>query len=252
MTINAPVPEQIPQLRDLWQEAFRDPETFLDDFFAVAFSPDRCRCVCMDGKVAAALYWFGCSHLGQPIAYIYAVATAKECRGQGLCHKLMEHTHAHLEGLGYAGAVLVPGSGTLFRLYADMGYQVCGGVSEFACAPKVQGLTLCQVDKEAYADLRRQLLPVGGVVQEGKNLDFLQTQATLYSGPGILLAARQEEDRLHGIELLGDTAVAPGILHALGCASGTFRGPGDTPFAMYRPLGSSTLPAPAYFGLPFD
>lgn len=252
MTIDAPKPEQNRQLRALWQEAFGDSEEFLDTFFVTAFHKDRCRCVSVHGKVAAALYWFRCSHMGQPVAYLYAVATAKAHRGKGLCRALMEDTHAHLEKLGYAGAVLVPGSEALFRLYAGLGYQVCGGISEITYTPDDRGTTLHRVDKEGYARLRRELLPSGGVVQERENLDFLQAQAALYAGPDFLLTARQEGDQLHGLELLGNATAAPGVLRALGCVSGTFRVPGDTPFAMYRPLGNSTLPQPAYFGLAFD
>lgn len=252
MTIDTPSQAQIPQLRVLWQEAFGDSDAFLDTFFTTAYSPDRCRCLTMDGKMAAALYWFRCSYMGQPIAYIYAVATAKAFRGQGLCRMLMESTHAHLEELGYAGAVLVPGSESLFRLYAGFGYRVCSGICEIPTDPKDRNIPVRRVEPEVYARLRQELLPSGGVVQEGENLDFLQTQATLYAGPGFLLAARQEGSQLYGLELLGDTDAAPGILGTLDCQSGTFRVPGDTPFAMYRPIGESILPMPKYFGLAFD
>lgn len=252
MTINKPSPAHISQLRALWQEAFGDSDAFLDTFFTTAYRPDRCRCVTVDGQVAAALYWFRCSHMGQPVAYIYAVATAKAFRGRGLCRMLMENTHAHLENLGYAGTVLVPGSESLFRLYAGFGYRVCSGICEIITAPDDRSIPVHRVAPEVYARLRRELLPSGGIVQEGENLDFLQTQATLYAGPKFLLAARQEGAQLYGLELLGDTGAAPGILSTLGCESGTFRVPGDTPFAMYRPLGESILPMPEYFGLAFD
>lgn len=252
MTINAPIKEQVGQLRGLWQEAFGDEDAFLDAFFETAFHPERCRCVCIDGQVAAALYWFRCSHMGRPVAYIYAVATAKRYRDQGLCRRLMEDTHEHLAGLGYDGAVLVPAEEDLMQMYEGMGYEVCGGITRMDCLPGDRKIPLRRIDKEVYARLRREQLPSGGIVQEGENLDFLQTQAVFYAGQDFLLAARQEGDRLTGLELLGNAAAAPEILRTLECASGTFRTPGDTPFAMYRPLGESTLPRPAYFGIAFD
>ena len=58
MTINAPIPRQIPQLKALWQQAFGDTAAFIDNFFATGFAPVRCRCLTLDGDVAAALYWF--------------------------------------------------------------------------------------------------------------------------------------------------------------------------------------------------
>ena len=45
--------------------------------------------------------------------------------------------------------------------------------------------------------------------------------------------------------------LAPGILAALGRERGTFRSPGDKPFAMYHSLtGESWMPG--YFGLAFE
>ena len=253
MIIDRPTPELLPALRTLWREAFRDTDEFLDAFQRTAMSADRCRCAVVDGCLAAALYWFDCSCGGYPVAYVYAVATAKAFRGRGICTALMEDTHRQLERLGYEGAVLVPGSESLFGMYEKMGYRSCCGVRSFVCGAAPEDVPLYRVDKEEYARLRRQLLPEGAVVQENENLDFLATMADFYAGQGFLLAAHKTGDRLEGIELLGNEGAAPGILEALGCAEGSFRTPGDgEPFAMYRPLGGSKLAMPTYFGLAFD
>ena len=256
MIIDAPRKSQIPALRGLWQEAFGDTEDFLDDFWRTAFDVNRCRCAVVDGNVAATLYWFDCLHVGRRIAYVYAVATARAYRRQGISHELMENTHRHLEGLGYEGVILVPGSKELFRFYEGMGYQICSSIREFSCTAAVKSeeeALLRSIDRTEYAQLRRQLLPEGGVVQENENLDFLQTQAQFYAGSGLLLTARKEEDKLLGVELLGDETKAPEIVSILDCVQGTFRVPGEgRPFAMYRSLTGKMLPAPAYFGLAFD
>ena len=65
MTIDRPLPEQLPQLRGLWKEAFGDTDAFLDIFFHRAFSRNRCRCVTLNGQVVAALYWFDCGWNGK-------------------------------------------------------------------------------------------------------------------------------------------------------------------------------------------
>ncbi|MBO5952600.1 MAG: GNAT family N-acetyltransferase [Oscillospiraceae bacterium] len=252
MIIDAPTPAQLPQLRELWKEAFGDTEDFLNAFFATAFDPRRCLCVLLEGTVAAALYWFDCTVLGQKVAYLYAVATAKAHRGKGLARGLMDYTHRYLKGQGYAMAVLVPGQESLFRFYSAMGYRSCSPVRSFACGPAEMELTLQPIDGAEYARLRRSLLPQGGVVQEGENIAFLQAQAALYAGPGLLLAARREGAVLHGVELLPDASAAPGIVAALDCETGFFRTPGQgEDFAMYYPLDSGAA-APAYFGLAFD
>lgn len=252
MKIDLPASEAVPALRTLWKAAFGDTDDFLDCFFGAAFSPHRCRCAVMDDQVAAALYWFDCTCRDQPMAYIYAVATAPAFRGQGICRRLMADTHAHLAGLGYAGAVLVPEGEALFRMYTGMGYRPCSTVSEFVCAPGDDPAPMHRIDREEYARLRRGFLPEGGVIQEGANLAFLEKQACFYAGLGFLLAARQEGDALIGLELLGNSAMAPGILTALGLARGSFRTPGGgKPFAMFQPLQKGAC-APDYFGLAFD
>ena len=40
-------------LKDLWKQAFGDTDEFLEDFFCVAFSEERCATTEEDGKIAA-------------------------------------------------------------------------------------------------------------------------------------------------------------------------------------------------------
>lgn len=250
MNIDYPNQEQVGALRALWQEAFGDDDAFLDQFFTYGFAPDRCRCLTVDGEVAAALYWFDCSFQGQPMAYLYGVATAKRHRGKGLCRALAENAHLHLKYLGYAGAILVPAGDKLFEMYEKMGYFPCSSVSEFVCTAASEPAQMRKVDAEEFRLLRRQFLPENGVVQEGDNLDFLQTMADFYAGEDFLVVVAHGED-FFAPELLGNEQAAPGILAALRKNQGRFRGPGGgTPFAMYLSL--SDCPAPGYFGLAFD
>ena len=231
------------QLRSLWKEAFGDTDAFLDSFFETAFSPDRCRYIAIDGCVAAALYWFDCRCDGAKLAYIYAVATAKMHRGKGLCATLMANTHEHLKAAGYAGSILVPGEKGLFSMYEKMGYAPFGGMDTLTCQAAAP-IALREISPAEYATLRLQYLPPHGVAQEG--MEFLATYATLYAGSDFILATTEET----GLELLGNTAAAPGILAALGKKEGRFRMSGKQPFAMYRPL--TNTPAPSYFGIAFD
>ena len=184
------------------------------------------------------------------MAYLYGVATAKKHRGKGICKALAENTHAHLKYLGYAGAILVPADEKLSQMYEKLGYQVCSSVSEFVCTAASEAADLRQVDKEEYRLLRRQFLPENGVVQEGDNLDFLETMADFYAGEDFLVAVTHG-DEFFAPEILGNEQAAPGILAALRINQGHFRGPGaGKPFAMYLSL--SDCPAPGYFGLAFD
>lgn len=253
MIIDAPKPSHRQALRDLWQEAFGDTDAFLDTFENTAFSTARCRCLSDGNDVKAALYWFDCRFRNEHIAYLYAIATAKAHRGQGLCRTLIKDTHAHLASLGYAGSILVPSEPSLFGFYEKLGYRTLGYIGELSCRASDETIELRKINAEEYASLRRKLLPDNGIHQENENLAFLETMYDLYAGNGLLLAARREGDKLHASELLGAPEKAPSVVASLGCAEGVFRIPqGDTPFAMYRPLKQHILPSPIYFGLAFD
>lgn len=250
MNIKAPDASCISGLRALWQEAFGDTDVFLDGFFHTVWSPERSFCLLTEGEVAAALYWFDCEYKGRKIAYVYAVATGKKHRGKGLCRALMAHTHAHLPTKGYSGAVLVPAEG-LFSMYESMGYRVCGTVTEFSSRAADTPVSLRNIDAGEYARLRRELLPVGGIVQEGQNLAFLQTMASFYAGKDFLLCGTAQDGTFYCQELLENAQTASGILKALGCEKGNFRIPGsEKDFAMYLPFDDA--PPPTYFGLAFD
>lgn len=251
MTIKSPTQDHIPQLRKLWQQAFGDTDAFLDIFFSAAFSPTRCRCVLVEGGVAAALYWFSCEAGGQPLAYLYAVATDEKFRGRGLCRRLMEDTHSHLASLGYAGALLVPGDAGLREMYRGMGYADAAGIKKLTCKAG-QPVLLEEMDAAEYAVQRRKLLPPNGVVQEVENLRFLERLGRFYRGEDFLLCAVKEGDRLTAPELLGNAAAAPGIVAALGCKESTFTVPGEeTPFAMAIAL-TPDFQRPSHFAFAFN
>lgn len=251
MRIDYPQEDQIPQLQKLWKEAFGDTDAFIGAFFGTVFSPDRCRCVSEEGTVTAALYWLDCRCLDRPMAYLYAIATAKKYRGLGKCRLLMEDTHRLLAELGYAGCLLVPGERMLFRMYRGLGYETCSRIHEWSCKAADASIPLREISAGEYASLRRQYLPEGGVVQEAENLVLLKSQTRLYAGEDFLFCAAAEGGELLCPELLGNADAAPAILTALHAHSGTFRTPGDSKdFAMYHPL--SDAMAPQYFGLAFD
>lgn len=247
-----PTETQISELRTLWKEAFGDNDAFLDNYFSTAFDSSRCRIAMVEDKLAAVLYWFDCSIEGQKCAYVYAVATANDFRGNGACHMLLSDTHRHLSELGYHSVILVPGSEKLVHLYEGAEYETCTRISELKCCAEDMNLSICEISKEEFATLRLNFLPKNSVVQENENLEFLATQAKFYKGENFLLVANIENENLFGIELLGDTSIAPGILHALGCKDGTFRIPGkDMEFAMFHALNEEAI-EPEYFCFAFD
>ena len=235
-------------LKKLWQTVFGDPDVFLDTFFRVAYSPDRCRYVELDGEAVCALYWFDCEYGGGKLAYLYAVATHPDHRGKGLASRLLEDTHAHLKALGYAGCVLKPAKG-LFPFYERLGYVTSGFVSRFSAEAASVSAQIKEVSAAEYGCLRRRYLPENGIVQEGVTLEFLHSFAKLYASFDSLFCVSREEPVF--FEYLGNPHSAPGILAALGIKQAEFPTPGkDIPFAMWHPLNCTKMPE--YLGISLE
>jgi len=242
---------KVKQLKSLWMKAFGDSEAVINLFFDTGYAPERCRYLEENGEITAALYWMDGEYAGQNFAYIYGVATDPAHRGKGLCRQLMEKTHRELKALGYAGAVLMPAEAGLRNMYAKMGYRECSTLTEFSCEAG-KPVEVHAISRKEYARLRRAYLPETGLIQENENLRYLETYAALYAGEDFVLAAVHGEDRLFGMELLGNASAAQGILSSMGYEKGTFRIPGEgMPFGMCIPLREDAR-MPKYLGLAFD
>jgi len=235
-------------LKNLWQSAFHEPMEAIDGFFANAFSPDRCRYFTENGIPICALYWFDCEYEGGKLAYIYAVATHPDHRGNGLASRLMKETHAHLKALGYAGAVLKPAAG-LFPFYEKLGYVNSGYIRRFTAEAGMPPLVLKELSPEDYCMLRRSYLPKDGVRQEGITLTYLHTFANFYAAENAIASVLKDEPVI--LEYLGDPDSAPGILSSLGIKTAEIPTIGnDIPFAMFHPLNCTKIPG--YLGISLE
>ena len=242
----------IPGLRALWKEAFGDTDAFLDLFFSTAYAPTRCRRILSAGRPVAALYWLDLWMDNKKFAYIYAVATGKKNRGQGLCRVLMEATAADLKAMGYCGALLVPQDQDLRAMYRRMGYLPAGSIDEFFCAAGEHGLPVTEVTPEEYAALRPSLLPPGSPAPDPVGYGFLGALTRFYRGEGFLAVASREPEHLRILEFLGDRSRLPGLIAGLGASEATVRAPGTgRDFSMYRPL-TPDCPKPAYYPFALD
>lgn len=235
-------------LKGLWKTVFGDPDSFIDNFFAVAFSQDRCRYIQENGEIVSALYWFDCEYTGGKLAYIYAVATHPDHRGKGLASRLLLDTHAHLKELGYAGTVLKPAKG-LFPFYEHLGYTTCGYIRCFEATAGSPPVPVRRITPAEYGHLRRSYLPQNSILQEGLTLEFLHTYAEFYAGDDSIVCACPQEEII--FEYLGNPNSAAGILSALNIKAAKIPTPGnDIPFAMFCPLNCTKTPG--YLGISLE
>lgn len=247
MTIRKPRSEEILQLRQLWQTVFGDTDAFLDSFFSIAYSPDRCLCAMEGTTLAGMLFWLPCDKY----AYIYAVATRPSHRGKGVCRGLMAAAHEAISRQGFEGAILYPQEEGLRSMYRKMGYLAETFLTEQSFTPGNTPVTMEEITCGAYFARRKHFLPEGAVIQDRPFRELMEP-VSFYQGNSFLLAAEDRGNTFFGLELLGNPAVAPGILKALGKTGGSFRFPGTgKPFAMFCPLREGVR-APKYFAFPLD
>ena len=208
-----------PALRNLWQEAFGDPEEITNQFFDLAFARDRSLILEVEGAPAAGLYWLPASFGIRRVAYLYAVAVSRAFRGQGFGSLLIQRACDIMESQGYEGVLLSPSEEGLFWFYGRLGFIPC-----------------CK--KRRFCDL-----PVGTVLSPGeyesRRQAFLQPEDAVLSGPGVALFGES-----------GGFFAFPGgvyarddrkIVEAFG--PGVETEAGETFAAMYRPLtGDTAMP----------
>lgn len=235
-------------MKQLWKTVFGDPDSFIDAFFQIAYSPDRCCYTEENGEAICALYWFDCCYEGGKLAYIYAVATHPEHRGKGLATRLLQQTHDLLKAQGYAGAVLKPATG-LFPFYERLGYVTSGCIRRFHAESGNSPTALQALSAQEYGLRRRSILPKNAILQEGLTLDFLHFFASFYAADDALVCASPEESVI--FEYLGNPDSAPGILAALGIQKAEIPTIGNAiPFSMFLPLNCTKTPG--YLGLSLE
>lgn len=252
MTAEYPKRAHVNGLRWLWKEAFGDTDDFLDGFFDHGFSPHRCRCVTEGDRVLSALYWFELSYRGQKLAYLYAVATAKDCRGKGLFARLLEDVKEVLTAQGFHGILLVPSSESLARMYERHGFSACAAVDCHEIAAGQIPAACREIGLREFAARQRNLLPEGSALPGAEMVTFLASQYRFFAGDGWLAVGQIYDGKLVCQEFLGDSSAMGGLVRALDVSEGEFRTPGKTkPFAWFLPLHEG-CEGPGYFALALD
>lgn len=119
------------ELIALWQTSFGDERREIEHFFHVFGESGDLLFLKRDEKVVSALYL-----LPQELAiegelyqagYLYAAATAPDCRGAGYMGKLIKRTFDLCKKRGYAACVTLPASDSLYGYYKRFGLEPCVG-----------------------------------------------------------------------------------------------------------------------------
>ncbi len=272
--------EDIPALRSLWNLAFGDGGAYLDNFFDTYYKPERMIVLEQNGDVCAMTAWFDTTFLLPGLgeyraAYLYAVATHPDCRGQGLAGRLLAWADGYFQTLDIPAVTTVPAEPSLHNFFGANGFRECFCHEEQILSPcDVQApFTLAPISPARYAELRDSLLrntphihlPVEAVVYQagcsalsGGGLYAAETGA----GTVLLCAEGMADGRLLVKELLGQPSAceeAANFLYSLlPNFSGICRFPGkNIQFGMLKWLDKIlenqwNWDTTAYLGLAFD
>ena len=185
------VPEDVPQLKMLWQDAFEDTPQGTLFYFARRHRADNMLVYEQEDKPLGMLTMLPMQlrmgDVSLPARYIFAVATDKAARGRGISTKLLDAAHQHMLESGDAAAVLAPAEPSLFAFYQKRGYQTVfyadHAVVEAAQLPPYAGQ--CRdITKEEYQALRDAAFDSSRLFVrfDGEALAYIMASARLYGG----------------------------------------------------------------------
>ena len=126
ITIRPAVPEELPQLKDLWRKCFGDPSTYVDIFYQKFCPVEQVLVVDEVGELdSMAAMLPGTVHLPDgtdiPVGYVYALATNPYMQGKGHARQLLKYADEYLQKRGDKAMILVPASPSLHRFFETVG-----------------------------------------------------------------------------------------------------------------------------------
>ena len=270
----------IPALRQLWTLAFGDGGAYLDNFFDTYYRPERMIVLEQSGVVLAMTAWFDTTFVlpdegDYRAAYLYAVATHPDHRGQGLSGRLLAWADEYFRSLGIPAVTTVPAEPSLHNFFAANGFRECFCHDEVTLPPRdaAPDFSLQPITPGEYANLREEFLNYQPHIFLPEEAIAYQDGCCRISGGGlyavdtpvgqvILCAEGMGNGFLLVKELLGQPSACEEViqnLHALlPRFSGVCRFPGQkVPFGMLKWLDKSreerwNWASSAYLGLAFD
>ncbi len=208
MIIRKPTGEDIPGLQEIWKEAFGDTQEAVSAFYETAFSRSCCL-VAAGEQVMGGIYWLDARIEGRKVAYLYALAVAKPCRGQGIGKRLLETACRSLEDRGFAAALLIPAQQSLYGYYEKLGFASFGRMQQETVTAHGPEAEITRVTAEEYAQRRQALMP--RFVWEMPMLSYLERVCPLYAGQDYVLAVGDGTVQ----EYIGPRELLPRLLYTL-------------------------------------
>lgn len=127
LTIKNPSAKDVPVLKAMWKETFRDDDRFIDLFFKSKFSFERSLAVYDSDKPVSMLFFpsYDICVGGRKsrAGYILGAATKDAFRGQGIMFSLLCEAHDRMRAQGDEYSLLIPADEGLYGFYEKSGYM---------------------------------------------------------------------------------------------------------------------------------
>lgn len=157
--------DDLPALKALWQEAFEADAREAEFYFRHRHRQENMLVALSGRQVAGMLSMLpldlNANGLVLPARYVFAVATFKAFRGQGISTGLLKAVHAHMRKTGAAASVLVPATPGLFDFYGKRGYETLFYLDSLRLSPSdmekaPSGARITPLSAPQYLRLRNQ------------------------------------------------------------------------------------------------
>lgn len=123
--ITNPSISDIPSLKKLWKEIFKDSDNYINLFFEKKFSPETSFVIKENGEIKAMLFAeiTSLSENGKSYSGVYlcGIATTPSARRKGYATMLIDYTIKKFEGIDVY--YLIPASRSLFDYYKRFGFE---------------------------------------------------------------------------------------------------------------------------------
>lgn len=264
-------PEDLGDLKQIWNASFPGDETFADWFFENAYIPENALVWEEGGRASAMLHVIPmrCRMRGREVsaAYVYAVATLPGNRGKGVAAALLRGAEALEKSRGTDMLMLVPQSAALFEYYRRQGFREALFRSRrvITWAEEIpQGIMLDDAPEpgELNACFEAALSRKSHVARTeshwARSLTYLSALGARRGGCLIGYAVYDPDDGVvrELIALDGETnaALEAGVLSRMNAQEAVVYGPDGTPeaYGMARALAAGFELDPCYAGLMMD
>lgn len=141
--------EDLASIQDLWIECFSQVNWFFMYFFNNIYKKENTLVYKIDEKIVAMVQMLPYDTSLGKSTYIYALATTKNFRKQGIADKLLEKSFEISKQRGHKYSFLIPEGEKLFNFYKKYGYNSClnVGYHEFL-SEKIHGISKEQLKAE--------------------------------------------------------------------------------------------------------